>query len=183
MPLDPKARAFLDMLAASGAPELIEMPVEDARLAMAGLFAGQGAPEPVAQVVDRAVPGPAGDIPVRVYTPEGRGPFPVLVYFHGGGWVLGDLESHDAVCRALARSVPTMVVAVHYRRAPEHRFPAAAEDAYAATRWVAEHAATIGADPRRVAVGGDSAGGNLAAVVPLMARERGGPRLVHQLLV
>src|SRR5437867_3622222 len=114
MPLDPKAREFLDMLAAAGAPELTDLPVEDARLALTSMFAGQGAPEPVARVDDRSLPGPAGEIPVRVYTPEGRGPFPVLVYFHGGGWVLGDLESHDAVCRRLARTVPALVVAVHY---------------------------------------------------------------------
>jgi acetyl esterase len=183
MPLDPKARELLEVLDAPGAPAFSELPLADARAAVTQLFAAQGTPEPLARVEDRTVPGPAGNIPVRVYTPEGRGPFPVLVFFHGGGWVLCDLESHDLVCRTLARAVPAVVVAVDYRRAPEDKFPAAAEDCYAATRWVAAHAATIGGDPRRIAVGGDSAGGNLAAVVALMARDRGGPGLVFQLLV
>ena len=183
MPLDPKVRELLDVLAAADAPPLSALPLAEARAAVTQLFVGQGAPEPVARVEDRTVPGTAGGIPVRVYTPEGHGPFPVLVFFHGGGWVLCDLESHDLVCRTLARTVPAVVVAVDYRRAPEHKFPAAAEDCYAATCWVAAHAATIGADPRRIAVGGDSAGGNLAAVVSLMARDRGGAGLIFQLLV
>jgi acetyl esterase len=183
MPLDPQAKAFLDQLAAANAPPLSDLPVDAARLAADALFSAQGAVEPVARVENRGIPGPAGEIPIRVYTPEGTGPFPVLVYVHGGGWVICGLDSHDPPCRALANAVPCLVVSVDYRLAPEHKFPAAADDAYAATRWVAEHAAELGGDPRRVAVGGDSAGGNLAAVVALMARERGGPRLVHQLLV
>jgi acetyl esterase len=183
MPLDPKAQAFLEQLAAANAPDLTEMPVADARLAIDALFAAQGDVERVARVDDRRIPGPAGELPIRVYTPDGRPPFPVLVFIHGGGWVLCGLDSHDPPCRALANAVPCVVVSVGYRLAPEHKFPAAAEDAYAATRWVAEHAAELGGDPARIAVGGDSAGGNLAAVVALLARERGGPRLVHQLLV
>jgi acetyl esterase len=183
MPLDPKVQAFLDELAAAGAPPLTTLPVADARLAIDALFASQGEAESIARVENRRIPGPAGEIPIRVYTPEGEAPFPVLVFIHGGGWVLCGLDSHDPPCRALANAVPCVVVSIDYRLAPEHKFPAAAEDAYAATRWVAEHAAELGGDASRVAVGGDSAGGNLAAVVALMARERGGPRLVHQLLV
>jgi acetyl esterase len=137
----------------------------------------------IASVEDRRIPGPAGDIPIRIYAPEGRVPQPVLVYFHGGGFVIGSLTSHDPICRVLAHRIPAIVVAVDYRLAPEHPFPAAAEDASAATRWIVEHAREIGGDPVRIAVGGDSAGGNLSAVVSLLARERGGPKLVHQLLI
>ena len=183
MPLDPQARALLDQMTASGMPPLDQMSVPDARAAIMALAAASGAPPAVAHVADRTVPGPAGEIPVRVYTPEGRAPFPVLVFFHGGGWVIGGLESHDGVCRQLANAARCLVVSVDYRLAPEHPYPAAAEDAYAATSWVAAHAAELGGDTSRIAVGGDSAGGNLSAVVSLMARDRGGPRLVHQLLV
>jgi acetyl esterase len=122
-------------------------------------------------------------MPTRIYMPYGTGPFPVLVYLHGGGWVIGDLEAYDATCRALTNAAGCLVVAMEYRLAPEHKFPAAPEDCYAATCWVAANAAAIGGDPRRIAVGGDSAGGNLAAVVAQMARDRGGPALVYQLLV
>lgn len=183
MPLDPQARAMLDLLAEEGIPPNHQLPVEDARYVMrlrAKRFAGE--PVPVARVEDRTVPGPGGEIPVRVYTPEGTGPFPCLVYFHGGGWVIGSIETHDHVARPLAARTPCVVVSVEYRLAPEHKFPAAAEDAYAATQWVAANAASLNVDATRIAVGGDSAGGNLATVTCLMARERGGPRLVFQLL-
>ncbi|HUI27793.1 MAG TPA: alpha/beta hydrolase [Candidatus Kryptonia bacterium] len=183
MPLDPQARAILDQLAAMGAPPLNELPVPDARQAFTALAAMQGSPSAVANVVDRQVPGLAGDIPVRTYTPSGRAPFPVLVYFHGGGWVIGSVETYDILCRALANAAGCIVVSVDYRLAPEHKFPAAAEDAYAAAKWAAANAAAIGADPARIAIGGDSAGGNLTAAVALMARDRGTPSFVHQLLV
>ena len=139
--------------------------------------------ESIARIENRTVPGPAGQIPVRIYTPVGTAPFPVLVYFHGGGWVIGNLDTHDGICRSLANRVGCLVVSVDYRLAPEHPFPAAPEDCYAATRWLAEHAGSLGGDKGRIAVGGDSAGGNLAAVVALMARDRGGPKLAFQLLV
>ena len=126
---------------------------------------------------------PVGPIPVRIYTPEGQGPFPVLVYFRGGGWVLCTFETHDGICRALAKAANCVVVAVGYRLAPENKFPAAAEDCYAATSWVAENASALNGDATHVAVGGDSVGGGLTAVVALMARDRGGPALVYQLIV
>jgi len=183
MPLDPHAKAFLDQIAAMGGQSLSSMPVPLARQSMEMLAGMRGAEEEVASVADRRIPGPGGEIPVRVYTPAGAGPRPLLVYFHGGGWVLGSLATHDGVARSLANGAGCVVVSVDYRLAPEHRYPAAAEDCYAATQWCAEHAAELGADAARLAVAGDSAGGNLAAVVALMARDRGGPPLRFQLLV
>jgi acetyl esterase len=183
MPLDPQAQAFLDQIAAMGGQPLSSMPVPLARQSMEMLANMRGTEEQVASIADRRIPGPAGDIPVRVYTPAGPAPRAVLVYFHGGGWVLGGLETHDGVCRSLANGAGCVVVSVDYRLAPEHRYPAAAEDCYAATTWCAEHAAELGADAKRLAVGGDSAGGNLAAVVAQMARDRGGPNVMFQLLI
>lgn len=182
MPLDPQAQTMLDQLNALAQP-LSSMSVPDARRAMMLLASMGGEPSPVAGVVDRRIPGPAGEIPVRIYTPVGTAPLPLLVYFHGGGWVLGSIETHDKICRELANGAGCVVVSVDYRLAPEHKFPAAADDCYAATQWAAAHAAELGADARRLAVGGDSAGGNLAAVVAQMARDRGGPGLVFQLLI
>jgi len=183
MPLDPQAKAVLDQFASMGGPQLHEMSVAQARELILGMVALGGEPESIARVENRTVPGPAGQIPVRIYTPVGTAPFPVLVYFHGGGWVIGNLDTHDGICRSLANRVGCLVVSVDYRLAPEHTFPAAPEDCYAATRWLAEHAGSLGGDKGRIAVGGDSAGGNLAAVVALMARDRGGPKLAFQLLV
>lgn len=183
MSIDPQAAALLAQIQAMGGPQLHELPVPMAREAMRSLAAFQGEGEAVSHVADRAIPGPQGGIPVRIYTPQGRPPFPVLLYFHGGGWVIGDLDTHDPICRSLAKGGGCVVVSVDYRRAPEHKFPAAAEDCYAATVWAARHASEIGADPARLAVAGDSAGGNLAAVVALMARDRGEPRIVFQLLI
>ena len=140
-------------------------------------------PEPVAKVENRTIPGPAGRIPVRVYTPSGNGPKPVLVYFHGGGWVIANIQAYDSSCRALANAADCVVVSVGYRQAPEHKFPAAHEDSYAATQYVLGHASEFGGDPARIAVGGESAGGNLAAAVCLMAKQRGGKMPIHQLNV
>jgi acetyl esterase len=183
MPLEPQIKAILDQATASDAPPLSSMPVGQARdafRAMMESFAGD--PPLVAKSEDQVIGGPAGQIPIRVYTPDGKAPFPVMMFFHGGGWVLGDLESHDALCRALAGEASCIIVAVNYRRAPEHKFPAAAEDCYAATLWVAKNAALINAKPGHLAVGGDSAGGNLATAVSLMARDRAEPRICYQLL-
>jgi acetyl esterase/lipase len=184
MALRPEIRALLDRQAASGRPPLHHQSVEEARaFHLEDAAALNGPPVPVAAVADRVVPGPAGDLPVRVYTPAGQGPFPVVVFFHGGGWVVGTIDTYDPLCRALAAAVPAVVVSVGYRLAPEHRWPAAAEDAYAATLWASRHAAELGGAQHRLAVAGDSAGGNLAAVVALAARDLGGPAIGFQLLV
>jgi acetyl esterase len=183
MPVDAQAQTLLDQLAAIGGPGLHEQEPVAAR-EMYAAFAALGGPgEPVANVEDRNISGPAGEIPIRIYTPAGSGPFPVVVFFHGGGFVIGNRDTHDPVCRELANAAGTVVVSVDYRLAPEHPFPAAPEDCFAATRWVYEHASEFAGDPERLAVAGDSAGGNLAAVVPLMARDAGGPPIRAQILV
>jgi acetyl esterase len=140
-------------------------------------------PAAVAKKEDRTIKGPAGPIPVRVYTPRGKGPFPVVVYLHGGGWVLGSVELSDESASLLAKTAPAVVVSVDYRLSPEHKFPAAPEDCYAAVVWASKNAKSLGGDPKRLVVCGDSAGGNLSAAVALMARERGGPAIALQLLV
>jgi acetyl esterase len=184
MPLDPQARAFLDQMVSLGAPQLRTLSPEDARKAFDMLAQLPGLkPEAVARVEDRLIPGPDAQIPVRLYAPQGRAPFPVLVFFHGGGFVIGSIELYDEFCRALANGAGSIVISVGYRLAPEHKFPAAVEDCYAATKWVAENARAIGGDSTRIAVGGDSAGGNLASVVALMARDKGIVPLVLQLLM
>jgi acetyl esterase len=183
MALHPQCKAFLDGLAASGGKPIEQLPLAEARTVPRAMIELGGPEEPVAEVGDRKIGGPNGPIPIRVYRPAAGDALPALVFFHGGGFVICDLESHDRQCRALANASGCVVVSVDYRLAPEHKFPAAAEDAYAATRYVAEHAAELGVDPGRIAVGGDSAGGNLAAVVALMARDRGGPGLGFQLLI
>ena len=183
MPLDAVVKVMLDQLATQEGPAMFEVSPQEAREMYRAMKDVWGAPAPVENVEDRSIPGPGGEIPVRIYTPASTEPLPALVYFHGGGFVIGDLDTHDAVCRTLANSAQCVVASVDYRLAPEHKFPAAVDDAYAATAWVAEHAAEIGVDKRRVAVGGDSAGGNLAAVVALIARGKNAPRLAYQLLV
>lgn len=140
-------------------------------------------PEAGVTVTDMKVPGSIGDIPVHIYTPEGKGPFPVMVYYHGGGFVIADTKTYDASPRALAKGAKAIMVSVDYHQAPENKFPAAANDAYAAYTWVLKHAQEFNGDPKRVAVGGESAGGNLATVVSLMARDKKETPPVHQLLV
>nr|AIT69729.1 lipase/esterase AS-Trib20-ORF2 [uncultured bacterium] len=181
MALHPQAQQLLDLLAQVGFADMATLTPAEARAQMDAFPRPEG--DPVAGVADRTVPGPAGDIPVRVYTPEGAGRKPVVVFFHGGGWVIGSLDSHDATCRAVCNAAGAVVVSVDYRMAPEHKFPAAPDDCFAVTKWVAENAASIGADGARIAVAGDSAGGNLAAAVTLMARERGGPEIGFQALI
>jgi acetyl esterase len=181
MPLDPQAQAVMEQVATLGFPPVHQVSPEQAR---ANNRARPRAPGPaVGRVEDRRLPGPEGEIPVRIYTPEGTRPFPALVWFHGGGWVVGDLESADATARHLTVGANCVVVSVDYRLAPEAKFPGPAEDCYAATKWVAQNPASINTDSGKIAVGGDSAGGNLAAAISLMARDRGGPPLALQLLV
>jgi acetyl esterase len=180
--IDPQMKQLLDLFNAAGPMFLRAETPEQARAKMQALLEADPTPPPeIYRVEDRHIPGPAGEIPVRIYTPEARS-LGVLVYFHGGGWVLGDLDSHDRLCRALANAAGCLIVSIHYRLAPEHKFPAGAEDCLAATKWVAENAESLGGDRSRIAVGGDSAGGNLAAAVAMMARDQGGPAIRFQLL-
>jgi acetyl esterase len=181
MPLDPQAKQVLEQIAALGLPPNHLVSPSQARINMKSRPRAAG-PE-VARVEDRLIPGPGVDIPVRIYTPTGPGPFPILVWFHGGGWVVGDLDTADPTARHLAVGATCLVISVDYRLAPETKFPGAADDSYAATVWAAQRATQFDGDPARIAVGGDSAGGNLAAAVALMARDRSGPSLAFQLLV
>jgi acetyl esterase len=184
---DPQTQEILSRLAAEGGPPVSAISPEAARAGRNAFFAAMGgAPESVKKVENRTIPGPSGEIPVRIYTPSGVAEAagrPFLVYFHGGGWLLGNLDSHDSLCRSLANAAAAIVVSMDYRLAPENRFPAAVEDAYGAVCWVAEKGTHLGGDPSRLAVGGDSAGGNLAAVCCLLGRDRKGPQLSHQLLL
>jgi acetyl esterase len=181
--LHPEVEALRRRRIAAGRRPLRELSVAEARDAERVELEQRGAPEPVAEVSDGSVPGPAGLIPIRLYRSQSAELLPALVYFFGGGWVTGSLDTADAVCRRLANSTPCAVVAVSYRRAPERPFPAAVEDCDAAVSWLDEHGAELGIDSRRLAVGGASAGGNLAAATALLARERGRPRLRLQVLV
>ena len=183
MPINPQVQALLDEFEKQGLPPFEKMGVTQARVVTLGFRDLQGEPENIAETRDILVPGPAGMLPVRLYHPAPGKPLPLVVYFHGGGWVIGDIEIVDRPCRALANASQCVVASVNYRLSPETKFPGPVEDCYAATNWLAGHASDIGADGRFVAVSGDSAGGNLAAAVSLMARDRGGPALSYQLLI
>ena len=181
MPLDPQVVQVMDAAAALGLPAPHTVSPEEAR---ANARKRPRAPGPeVAKVEDRTIPGPDSEVPVRIYTPEGSAPFPILAWYHGGGMVVGDLDSADGTARNLCVGGNCVVVSVDYRLAPETKFPGPAEDCMAATNWAVNNAASIAGDPSRLAVGGDSAGGNLAASVALMAADRGGPDIAIQLLI
>ena len=183
MPLNPETAALLKAGADAGLRPYETLTVEEARAQIRRASAQRGPGKPVAYVEDRTIPGPETDLPIRVYHPAGSPPFPALVFFHGSGFVIADLDTHDAICRDLTNESGCALVSVDYRLAPEHPYPAAPQDAFAATRWVAQHGTEIGVDGSRLAVGGDSAGGNLATVVALMAREASGPALAGQILI
>nr|BAA82510.1 esterase HDE [Oleomonas sagaranensis] len=187
MTLDAQAKAILDQIARSPMPKLHQVPASVARqMFEISCKLTEIKNLPIGRVEDRVIPGPDDtELPIRIYTPVAAppGPLPVLVFFHGGGFVIGSLDSHDAPCRLIANEARCLVVSVDYRLAPENRFPAAVDDCLAAVTWVARNAAEINADPTRIAVGGDSAGGNLSAVVSQQLRDAGGPKIVFQLLI
>jgi len=177
--MDSQVRAYLDMVAASGIPPIQELTPEQARAnAEAAALVLAGPLPELHRVENRVLAG----VPCRVYAPESTTALPTVAYFHGGGWVICSLDTHDSVCRRLAASTPCLVVSVDYRMAPEHRFPAAVDDCWMVTAWLAENASQLGGDGERLAVGGDSAGGNLAAVMAIRARDAG-VQLRHQVLV
>ncbi|GAA3043269.1 alpha/beta hydrolase [Actinokineospora globicatena] len=182
MPLHPEAKAVIEATDAAGGLIPVGLSPAELRAAFTESWQIPDDVEPVGRVYERTIPGPGGDLRVRVYEPTGEGPFPGLVWFHGGGWVLGSFQENEAVCRTLCREAETVVVSVEYRLAPEDRFPAAADDAYAALAWVTEKGAELGIDTLRIAVAGESTGGNLAAVACLMTRDRGGRLPLLQVL-
>jgi len=183
MALDPSVEIFLQTVQQQDPPPppLREVGPEEARqgIALLHMLCNQ---VDIARAEERTIPGPTGDIPVRIYSQAAEAVLPAVVYFHGGGWTIGDVACYDQVCRKLALATGLTVISVDYRLAPEHTFPAAVEDCYAVAKWIAEHADELGVDGSRLAVAGDSAGGNLAAVTSIVARDRGGPTIAFQLL-
>ncbi len=178
-----EVQAVLDALEEMGAPSLEEFSPLEARDLLDGLLGRDEPSIQIASVQERTIDGPGGDLPVRIYDPRPDESRPVVCYLHGGGWTIGSLDSHDPSCRKLAAETGYVVVGVDYRLAPEHPFPAALEDSYAALEWLADEAAAIGGDPDRIVLAGDSAGGNLAAATALLARHRDGPSIAYQLLL
>jgi acetyl esterase len=187
MSLDAATRNFLDVLRSANLPPLYKGTIEAARAGMkANVAQLPGTPDEVHRVEDRTVPGAGHQIPVRLYWPRAANAgerLPIVVHFHGGGWAMGDLDTHDRIARSYCKQADAIVVNVDYRRPPEHKFPAAVDDSYLATCWAAEHAGEIGGDPARIAVAGDSAGGNLAAVVCQLAKANKRPAIAFQALV
>ena len=177
-------RVLLESMDAEHGPALESLsPVEARQAAIDGLQGSGGVAEPVASIENLRIPGPDGELAIRIYMPNAEAPRPAMMYFHGGGWVVCDLDTHNVICTAIANRAGAVVVAVDYRLSPEHKFPAAVTDCYAATAWVAENAEWLGIDPNRISVGGDSAGGNLGAVISLRSREEHGPAIALQVLV
>ena len=182
MPLHPQLAAMLRKAAEAGVPPMHTIPVERIRAGDLARYSFGVPKEEVAAVEDRTIPGPGGDIPIRIFTPSGEGPRPVTVFFHGSGFCICSIETHDAMCRQICNRSGSIVVSVDYRLAPENKHPAAVEDAHAATLWAAGHAAEIGGNPERLAVCGDSVGGTLSAIVAQRLRDEGGPALAAQVL-
>jgi acetyl esterase len=187
MPLDPRLQAFMEqtglLVKPGSVPREHEVLLAELReSAKKVIIVPESELAPIAQVENHAIPGPVGDIPVRLYTPEGTGPFPVLLFFQKS-WCAGNLDTHEIICRSLCHGAGCLVMTVDYRLAPEDPFPAALEDCYAATCWIAAHAAEFHGEPKRIAVGGESGGGNFAAAIALISRDRGGPALTFQLLI
>jgi acetyl esterase len=194
MPVDPPTQLILDQMAAAGPVDFSDLTADAFRAlfrsSLGALDAAAAAGDPLEDVENRTIPGPAGPLRIRVYRPTAApapapaaGGLPIVTFFHGGGWVIGDIDTHDGSCRILSRRTGAVVVSVDYRLAPEHRFPAALDDCEAATAWVADHAAELGGDRGRLGLAGDSAGGNLAASVAIKARNGGGPAIAAQALV
>lgn len=184
MALHPQVEKFLAELAKAKTPTLDQLPIDVTRRALVLGSAADPDPPKLAKTENRTIIRADGtEMPIRIHTPLGHGPFGVCFYFHGGGWVLNSIETHDTLVKRLAAGSGCVCINVEYRLAPEHKYPAAPEDAYSAVQWVYEHASELGCDPNRIAVSGDSAGGNLAAVVCLMARDRGGPKIAYQVLI
>ncbi|WP_214408427.1 alpha/beta hydrolase [Sphaerisporangium fuscum] len=183
MPLHPEAEKIIGQMPAGDSGPAMPLDAQAMREEFRRAWRMPERLQTVGGVVDTVFPGPAGDVPIRVYTPEGEGPFPVLLWFHGGGWTIGCLDENEVACRAVCAEAEAVVVSVDYRLAPENPYPAAADDCFAAVKWVHEHAAELSADPARIAVGGESAGGNLAAVCALKSRDLGGPEIALQVLV
>ena len=184
MPVHPQIKLALEALAKANLPPIQTLTAPKAREVMNAMSKARGGqPAPVAKTEDRKIAGPHGDVPARIHWPKAKGPHPVFVYFHGGGFVIGDIDTHDTIARNMCGGADVVVVSVDYRLAPEHKFPAAAEDAWAAYQWVRSGPSGLDIDPQRIAVGGDSAGANLAAVVALMARDAGHDNIRLQLLV
>lgn len=181
MPVDPQIQALLDR--GTGVPATHTLPVDEARRQYEARIALMAPPPAMAAVSERTIEGPGGTLRLRLYTPPGPGPFPLMVFFHGSGFVLCSLDTHDGMCRNLAAGIGCLVVSVDYRLAPEHKFPAGPDDCLAATRWAAQHAGELGADAGRLLLAGDSAGGNMAAVTALRLRDEGGPTAAGQVLL
>jgi len=181
MPIDPFIQSMLDL--AAGLPPTNTLSVAEARIRYEARNSAMPTPAPVADAHERTIPGPGGPLKLRIYSPEGTGPFPLLAFYHGSGFVLCSLDTHDGMCRNLCAGSGAVVVSVDYRLAPEHRFPAGPDDCLAATRWAALNAIELNADPTRLVVAGDSAGGNMAAVTALRLRDEGGPHAIGQLLI